>query len=157
MSGTQFLEKTGWKNPSEPRDGFLQYANNTKLHLFDFLASQPSLLADFTLFMGATLGKQDYWCDWYNVKERVLGRYNAKHGEILLVDVGGGKGHDLQIFHERFAETHSGSLVLQDLAPVIESVHAETLNPSITKMSHDFFKPQPVKGTLNSPSTSDPS
>jgi hypothetical protein len=148
MSGTQFLEKTDWKNPSEPRDGFLQYANNTKLHLFDFLASQPSLLADFTLFMGATLDKQDYWCDWYDVKERVLDGYNPQHGEVLLVDVGGGKGHDLQIFHERFAETHSGSLILQDLAPVIDGVHTEMLDSSITKMSHDFFEAQLIKGKL---------
>jgi hypothetical protein len=146
MFGTKYLEETGWKNPSEPRDGFLQYANFTKLHLFDYLASQPSLFADFNLFMGATNGTMDYWWNWYDIQGRLLDGYNDKKSDVLLVDVGGGKGHDLQVFHERFAANHSGSLVLQDLPVVIEGIQGDSLDSRITKMGHDFFEPQPVKG-----------
>jgi hypothetical protein len=146
MYGTRFLEETGWKNPSEPTDGFLQYANHTKLPLFDYLASQPSLFADFNLFMGATGGSKSYWWDWYDVQGRLLEGYDKRKGDTLLVDVGGGKGHDLQIFHEQFATSQSGCLVLQDMPSVIEGIQEDYLDSSIKKMGHNFFEPQPVKG-----------
>ncbi|KAI9667482.1 MAG: hypothetical protein M1821_000298 [Bathelium mastoideum] len=61
---------------------------------------------------------------------------------VLIVDVGGGKGHDLQQFISHYPES-KGSFILQDLPEVIAEVNG--LHSRITPMVHDFFTPQPVK------------
>jgi hypothetical protein len=140
MFGSDFLEKTSWKNPSEPRNGFFQYANNTQLHLFEYLASQPALFADFNLFMGAVGGSQPSWWEWYDVPGRLLAGFTS---DVLLVDVGGGQGHEVQGFHEQFGK---GKLVLQDLPRVIDGIAEGALDSSIMRIANDFFADQPVKG-----------
>ncbi|KAL5119044.1 hypothetical protein ACEQ8H_002968 [Pleosporales sp. CAS-2024a] len=146
MYGTKFLEETGWKNPSEPRDGFFQYANHTKLHLFDYLATQPELGADFNMFMGAVGGSQSYWWDWYDIKGRLIDGFDKTKSNVMLVDIGGGNGHDIQMFHEQFGAHHCGALVLQDMASVIAGIPSDQLDNKITRMGHDFFQEQPIKG-----------
>jgi hypothetical protein len=115
MFGSDFLEKTSWKNPSEPRNGFFQYANNTQLHLFEYL-------------------------EWYDVPGRLLAGFTS---DVLLVDVGGGQGHEVQGFHEQFGK---GKLVLQDLPRVIDGIAEGALDSSIMRIANDFFADQPVKG-----------
>lgn len=61
----------------------------------------------------------------------------------LLVDVGGGKGHDLVMFKKMYGDL-PGQLVLQDLPGAIEQ--AGTLGDGIVPMVYDFFTPQPIKG-----------
>ena len=75
---------------------------------------------------------------------------------MLIVDQGGGKGHDLEEFVERMGmgeregegegEVLDGKLVLQDLPAVVEQARTG-LNPRVTAMAHDFFEDQPVRGT----------
>jgi hypothetical protein len=149
MSGAEYLSQRAWQNPAEPRDALLQYAFNTKMNLFEFLASQPALFADFNLFMGATMGSQPIWLDWFDVQGRLLA--GAKDDEVLLVDVGGGKGHDVQVFNERFGKEGRGELVLQDTPVVIGDIGDDALDGRIRKMGHDFFEAQPVKGMLSAP------
>lgn len=56
-----------------------------------------------------------------------------------LVDIGGGRGHDLLAFEERLSEV---KLVLQDKPEAIATVDLPaTSNIQITE--HDFFTPQP--------------
>jgi hypothetical protein len=143
MFGTEFLTETGWRNPSEPRNGFFQYANKTEMHLFEYLASQPTLFADFNLFMGAVGGSQASWWEWYDVQGRLLTGFT---GEVLLVDVGGGRGHELQGFNDKFGK---GKLVLQDLPGVIDGLAEGALDSSIVRMGNDFFTHQPVQGEFD--------
>ena len=63
--------------------------------------------------------------------------------EPLLIDIGGGLGHDLIAFRKRFPEL-SGKLIVQDIPVVVDSI--KDLPTGINAMTHDFFKPQPVKG-----------
>jgi hypothetical protein len=146
MSGRKFLGDSKWQNPSEPRAGLIQYANGTKLHLFEFLASQPALFADFNMFMEAASGTQSCWLDWFDVQGRLLDGYDSTKNDTLLVDVGGGKGHDTQKFFEQYGARFPGSVVLQDQPGVIDGIKEGTLDGKIVKMGHDFFEPQPVKG-----------
>jgi hypothetical protein len=60
-------------------------------HMFDYLASQPALFADFNLFMGATPGGHTYWWEWYDFQGQLLDGYDKSKGDGLLVDVGGGQ------------------------------------------------------------------
>ncbi|KAK7750884.1 hypothetical protein SLS62_007147 [Diatrype stigma] len=136
----KYLRETGYRCPTDPKDGLMQYAFQTKLTTFDFFSSIPDVLMDFNTFMGNTMGARSYWVDWFPVPERLLD--GAIADSALLVDVGGGKGHDVLAFHEKYPR--QGRLVLQDLAPVIEAIG--TLDHAIELMPYDFFKSQPVKG-----------
>ena len=65
--------------------------------------------------------------------------------DILLVDVGGGNGHDLIRFLTKYPSSY-GRLILQDLPTLIQNL--EGLNPGIQAMGHDFLTPQTIKGQL---------
>ena len=64
---------------------------------------------------------------------------------VFLVDIGGGKGHDLQELHRKYPEL-PGKLVLQDLKDVIKGAEASGLDEKIITMEYDFFTPQPISG-----------
>jgi hypothetical protein len=59
---------------------------------------------------------------------------------VLFVDVGGSLGHQTKKFAEAYPEL-TGKLVVEDLEDVVKS--ATDLPEKITKVAHDFFKPQP--------------
>lgn len=91
------------------------------------------------------------WDAVYPIRERLLPDYDAlaagETGEdTILVDLGGGAGHDLA----RFAATAlpptltRPCLVLQDLPAVLAS--APPLPPTITTTPIDFFLSAPVPG-----------
>ncbi|MGI4813144.1 MAG: hypothetical protein ACRYGG_07390 [Janthinobacterium lividum] len=137
----KFLQEAGYRCPTNPKDGLIQYAFQTKLTMFELLTSMPHMLADFNNFMGNTMGARKYWVDWFPVQDCLL--QGARDDTALVVDVGGGKGHDLQAFHEKFPQ-RQGRLVLQDLPSALEGI--TTLDPVIERAHYDFFTEQPVKG-----------
>lgn len=139
----RFLKETGYKCPENPVDGLMQYAFQRKLGTFALLASQPEILHDFNTFMGNTMGARTYWFDWYPVQERILEGVSPDSNAPLIVDVGGGKGHDLQEFNVRYP---GHNLVLQDLQPVIDD--ALDLDILIKPVVYDMFTEQPIKGML---------
>lgn len=144
IKGPQFLRETHHKSPAEPTDGFIQYANQTKLPAFEHLISKPDRLRDFNVFMGNTMGARAYWTDWFPVSEKLLDGMDPT--SKLLVDIAGGKGHDLQTFHEKFP--NQKGLVLQELSHALAAVNDQNLDPSVERMEYDFFTEQPIKGKL---------
>jgi hypothetical protein len=137
----KYFKEYGYRCPTDPRDGLMQYAFQTKLTTFELFISMPQVFRDFNTFMGNTMGSRSYWVDWYPIQERLLDGA-VQDSEALLVDVGAGKGHDLQALHKKFPE--QGPLVLQDLDSVIDSL--TDLDAGIERMAYDFFTEQPVKG-----------
>ena len=86
------------------------------------------------------------WVDLYPTETVVAA---ARAGRALVVDVGGGKGHDLDKFRVRHRDDDlaAGVLVLQDQPHVAEKVAAASnLDPAVAVQPHDFFTPQPVRG-----------
>ncbi|KAM5349552.1 hypothetical protein ACJ41O_006057 [Fusarium nematophilum] len=142
IKAPKYLRETGYVSPSDPKDGFLQYTHQTKHDVFGFLGTRPELFRDFNTFMGNTMGTRKYWYDWFPVQERLVDGFDASFP--LLVDVGGGRGHDMQAFHAKFPKI--GRLILQDLPQVIQNIRAGDLDGAIEKVEHDFFTQQPVKG-----------
>lgn len=59
-----------------------------------------------------------------------------------VVDVGGSHGHVAYALAERFPNLN---LVVQDLAPVIDSTPDQDKNKCVKFMVHDFFNQQPIK------------
>ena len=83
----------------------------------------------------------------YPVVENLGTELKDDNDAVLLVDVGGGMGHDLEDFKARFPNL-KGRLLLQERREVISQI-AE-LSPGIEVTEHDFFKPQPVQGPFAS-------
>lgn len=84
---------------------------------------------------------------FYPVKERLNnGMKKDEKDEVLLVDVGGGIGHDLLEFKKKIPDI-SGRLVLQDQPHVIRQI--DQISNGIESIAHDFFTPQPIKGAPN--------
>jgi hypothetical protein len=156
MKAPRFLRETHYKVPEEPKDGFVQYALQTKLHVFEYLHTIPPLLRDFHLFMGNTMGAREYWHDWYDVEGRLLTNFDPSKNQAVLVDIGGGKGHDVKSFYSSFmakSREEQRKLVLQDLPHVIDAISDDELPPAVMKMSHDFFTEQTVKGGTRTPAS----
>ncbi|PLB55726.1 S-adenosyl-L-methionine-dependent methyltransferase [Aspergillus steynii IBT 23096] len=143
QSAPSYFQTRGPSCPIDPTDGLVQHAFQTTQTTFDRIAASPSLLSDFALFMGNTMGARKYWVDWYPVQERILD--GADTEKVLIVDVGGGKGHDLMAYQARFP--NSGKLVLEDLKAVTDAVDGDgDLDPGIQRLEYDFFTRQPVCG-----------
>ena len=77
--------------------------------------------------------------DIYPVHQNLINSAEAEASAVFCVDIGGGKGHDLDKLHNRFPIL-PGRLILQDLQKVTTS------SVVFESMVHDFFQPQPIKG-----------
>ncbi|KAI0152043.1 putative O-methyltransferase [Hypoxylon sp. NC0597] len=139
----KYLQEAGYRCPTDPHDGFMQYAFQTKFTIFQLFGTMPQMLKDFNLFMGNTMGAREYWVDWFPVEEEIIKGATVPEKSPLLVDVGGGKGHDLLAFCRRYPR-QEGRLILQDLAPVIDGI--DGIDPAIELMKYDFFTEQPIEG-----------
>ena len=105
--------------------------------------------------MTCVRGVEPAWLSWFPVRERIL--QGSRPGELILVDVGGGRGHDVSAFKRKWeGEFSQGARVmLRDLPAVLED--AEKLEEGIEKKAHDFFTPQTVLGEfVASPRTTVP-
>lgn len=112
--------------------------------MFSYLAAHPDVYHDFSNWMGVmSRVSQTNWYDIYPVRERLLADADSSPDSPLFVDVGGSYGHDIEDFRSRFPDA-KGQLIVQDLPKVIDGI--TSLDPTIKRMHHDFFTPQPVIG-----------
>ncbi|MGI4814608.1 MAG: methyltransferase, partial [Janthinobacterium lividum] len=142
----KYFKSIAYAHPTDIANGPFQYAHNIKAPFFAFLAQNAEYGAVFNNYMSGYRAGKPSWVDagFYPFTERVLSRHEPE--KVLLVDVGGGMGHDLA--HLRSVlHTANGNgkerLVLQDQADVIAQVPAKQ---SFEATVHDFFTEQPVKG-----------
>ena len=84
--------------------------------------------------------------DFYPVPQRLASnsKSDKETDAVLLVDVGGGLGHDLAEFRAKHPGI-LGRLLLQDKPEVIAQITQETAQ-GVELTAHDFFTEQPVKG-----------
>jgi hypothetical protein len=126
--------------------GPFQAAHKSDLAFFDWLVATPPHLEEFSAFMSAYRAGKANWYDkgFYPVPERLVEGFDDTINETLLVDVGGGRGHDVALFAAAHP-SHPGKLVLQDRDPVIASISDKEGLP-FESQAHDFYTPQPIKG-----------
>ena len=139
----EFLAKTSFQNPEGPMGNF-QSAFDTELQMFPWLMEHPEQMSNFNdLMMGQRMNRIE-WFNFADVDSILLDGFDKTlQNATLLVDIGGGRGHDLEAFRNRFPDA-KGSLVLQDLPPVIDDI--KELHSDILRMKCDFFTPQSVEG-----------
>jgi hypothetical protein len=144
-----YFKKNEYKPPVPGGiDGPFQEAHNTQKPFFEWLVATPPHLQHFDSFMSAYRAGKANWYDtgFYPVAERMIQGFDSTANEVLLVDVGGGRGHDVAAFVAQHGASSPGKVILQDREPVIAGVVAATTEPlPYTAEAHDFFTPQPVK------------
>ena len=114
-----FRERGNYKNPDDINSGPFQFALGYKGTYFDWLEENPEQQDAFNRMMALTrLERGEPWFDFFPIEER-FGSTNPN--EPLLVDIGGGLGHDLAAFHAKFPSL-PGRLILEDLPPVIDNI-----------------------------------
>jgi hypothetical protein len=137
----EYMKLHGYKSPTSAHNGPLQYAFQTHLSGFEYWSSKPDTLEDFNNMMTGIRHSRPSWIEWFPVPEQVLTGY--REDTTLLVDVGGGWGHDIVAFQQKFALT--AKLGLEDLPHVTSTV--PSLPSNIEVISYDFFiDNQPIKG-----------
>lgn len=148
-----FLRVTGFRNPTDVKQCSLQHWLGKDLTMFEYIGTSAKLTSDFNDAMEChSRYNLTPWIDIYPTETIIEG---AKEGRPLVVDVGGGKGHDLKKFLARHrGQVAPGGLVLEDLPEILKDVVVNDNNdddddndPSspgpIRVVPHDFFTPQP--------------
>jgi hypothetical protein len=108
---------------------------------FAWLDKNPPYLAIFNSYMSAYRAGKPTWCDagFFPIEKLTTG-FDPTIGSALLVDVGGGLGHDLQALRQKHPDL-PGDLILQDREGFISTLPKITNSQAI---AHDFFTPQSV-------------
>ncbi|KAM0801134.1 S-adenosyl-L-methionine-dependent methyltransferase [Usnea florida] len=109
---------------------------------FDWMKENPAILRSYDLYMaGRRVGKPS-WLDFYPIEERLL-QGTSLENAILMVDIGGGQGHELKSLSNKYGDKGlPGQLILQDMV----APNREVCDSAFEYMVHNFFEPQPVKG-----------
>ena len=109
------------------------------------LSKRPEMGVAFGNHMVGLNSERLSWMDrgLYPVEDNLANGVIREEDAVLLVDVGGGTGQNLQEFRGKYPSLH-GQLVLQDKPEVIKV--ATGLDQGIKAMAYDFFTEQPVKG-----------
>lgn len=147
----EYFKTAEYKSPTlGGLDGPFQDAHKTQLPFFEWLVVTPPYLQFFDSFMGAYRAGKASWHDqdFYPVVQQLVTGFDGSVSDVLLVDVGGGKGHDLAAFAAQYRASCTGRLILQDREPVVADVVAASAEHHLPfeVQAHDFFTPQPVQG-----------
>lgn len=136
-----YFAENGYQNPGDAYNGPFQYAKGTKLQYLDWLKENPKQQVAFNSIMRIQrMNRGDDWFSFYPVEEKLQVKNSD---DPLLVDIGGGIGHDITAFQAKFPNL-PGRLILEDLPVVIDDV--KEINPGIEMLKYNFFEPRPVKG-----------
>jgi hypothetical protein len=141
----EYLRAKGFHTPTDGASGPFQYALETKLSYFDYIHESPVKMERFNRCMTGNRVARRHWVEWFPIREHLLKDFeNCKSpNSSFLVDMGGGRGHDLERLVKDFPET-SGYLILQDLPGTIRRIANSA--SGFTPMVHDIFEPQPITG-----------
>lgn len=88
---------------TDPLDTPLQYALNTKKHFFEILV-ETGYLEDFQTFMSNYRVDRAEFLDVYPAEDQLLPHGPQSNDEVMMVDVGGGRGHEIEKFVLKFPQ-----------------------------------------------------
>lgn len=141
----EFLASTQYRDPKDAAVCNWRGSKHTQLDFFAYMNENPRQLASFANCMSGYCSGDGVWTDLYPVKERLLDGFQASESDVLIVDVGGSLGHDMERFQLLFPESRKSRVVVQDTPTVIEEARKkQNADSAIQLMAHDFFEPQPI-------------
>ncbi|KIN01712.1 hypothetical protein OIDMADRAFT_40966 [Oidiodendron maius Zn] len=132
----EYLLQTNFENPQ----GKSAFEFTYQTGLWEHLGENPDLQRDCVAYMRGRRAGQLRWLDIYPVEAELAGK--TADDSVLLVDIGGNQGHDLELFKERYPKV-PGRLILQDLPEAIERISPPL--EGIEVIPYDFFTPQPIE------------
>jgi hypothetical protein len=146
----EYFREKGYFSPENYLDGPFQYAFGTSLSWFPWLEQHKREFEQFNNFMTNFRAAKPAWVDLFPAASAIFGEDPAFNGVtnngVLGVDIGGGYGHDLEVFCNKFPSA-SGKVVLQDLPSVVQHV-PESRRKLMEVTSHDFMHAQPIHGKI---------
>lgn len=105
----------------------------------------------FNDYMATRRRGRQRWFDTYPVDRELSSALPnsdsnlQKESSILLVDVGGNRGHDLIALKSNHPNL-AGKMILQDLPEVVANAEFDLEDDNrLEAMAHDFFEPQPIR------------
>ena len=126
----------------DPMNTPLQKAFDSKSHFFP-LMKERGILPSFDTFMTVQKQGRPNFADFFPVKSQLIDGFKAAEDAVMLVDVGGGRGQEILELRQKVPDL-PGRTILQETPELVGSL-PET--PGMEIMEHDFFKPQPIRGT----------
>ncbi|KAF2844841.1 S-adenosyl-L-methionine-dependent methyltransferase [Plenodomus tracheiphilus IPT5] len=138
----EFLARTNYKNPEDYNNSAFHLGAHTDLGFWEYLEADEKKLQAFNNGMRSQATVKDF--DSSYPFEAELNADPVGQDEVVLVDVGGGRGHALERIKKRFPDL-KGKLVLQDQAAVIKDALAGGLSSDIEAQAASFFEPNPIK------------
>lgn len=109
---------------------------------FDFLPKYTELEADLALYMRGTSESTKIWVSILPTESLLVGDDSGSYDQKVVVDMGGGTGHDIKVFQRKLGLGH-GRLVLQDpdKKAMVES--------NMILIPQDFFQIRVVRDGLH--------
>ncbi|KAI4224907.1 MAG: hypothetical protein L6R36_004307 [Xanthoria steineri] len=144
----EYMRSQQYQNPTESTNSAFVYATGSEF--WDHLNKTPIHSETFNDFMATRRQGRPSWYDIYPVDGELLSfssnaETNPGEGrDVLLVDVGGNRGHDLVKLKTKYPKL-GGRLILQDLPDVVAHAFLDSDDMAIEAMPHDFFQPQPIR------------
>jgi len=137
-----FAAESGYQNPSDVNNCSFQHWKGSGANQFAYIGGNPVLSKHFNDAMEChSRYNLTAWVEVYPTDSIVA---DQKDGRALVVDIGGGKGHDLEKFRAKHSAVPAGSLILHDLPATLDGV--TPTKPACVVYPHDFFQPEPVTG-----------
>lgn len=100
-------------------------------------------MSTFQTFMSDYRADRKELLDVFPADERLIQGFDLSSKDaVLIVDVAGGRGHEILKIIEKFPQA-KGRKILQDQPEVVMEVEDTS---SMEVSAYDFFTPQPVKG-----------
>ena len=142
MGLPSFLARTKYQNPTDPNNCAFQEGLHTQDSLFEWFPKHPELLNNFNLWMTGQRDGRANWLDFFPFDQRVAKGFKSGDGAVMLIDVGGARGHEIEAIKKKHPNL-PGRFLLQDLPDTIEQALPV---PGMEAVVHDFFTEQPIKG-----------
>jgi hypothetical protein len=137
-----FWKQNGFRNPEDGHNCPFTFAHGKKdMSFFDIVESKPEQLEVFNEVMATV--------NVLGIKQVVglfdFGKLVPNKEGVVLVDVGGGKGHVINQIRNVYPEMKG--FVLQDMKVVLDG--GVLVDEEVKSIPYDFFREvQPVKGTF---------
>ncbi|KAF2164143.1 hypothetical protein M409DRAFT_56850 [Zasmidium cellare ATCC 36951] len=140
----KYLSETGYRNPTDPNTSLF-----AKIHgagIMDLLQQNPERAATVFEYMAEHRKHLPTWMnDAVSTKDFEMSDIDHNSNRIMMVDVGGGSGHQCFALRAAFPQLR-GKMVVQDITVMVDMIDKEEASAiDLEPMAHDFFTPQPVK------------
>ncbi|KAK1624326.1 O-methyltransferase [Colletotrichum phormii] len=115
-----YLKQNGYRNPTDTNDCNFQHWLGPEAVFFKYVGTNPLLTSDFNDVMEChSRDNLTAWTEVYPTEKIIDGAIPERP---LVVDIGGGKGHDLRKFHVRHPQVPARHLILQDLPDFLKDL-----------------------------------